>query len=47
MKSKEFIKVKEIPEFIEVSIKGEKKKFRNIPVSGVVADFHVFENAPA
>ena len=44
MKSKEFIKVKEIPEFIEVSIKGEKKKFRNIPVSGVVADFHVFEN---
>lgn len=44
MESKEFIKVKEIPEFIEVSIKGEKKKFRNIPVSGVVANFPAFEH---
>ena len=43
MKSKDFIKVKEIPEFIEVFIKGEKKKFRNIPVSGVVANFPMFE----
>ena len=44
MKSKDLIKVKEIPEFIEVSIKGEKKKFRNIPVSGVVAEFPAFEH---
>ena len=44
MESKDFVKVKEIPEFIEVSIKGEKKKFRNIPVSGVVANFPAFEH---
>lgn len=44
MESKNFVKVKEIPEFIEVSIKGEKKKFRNIPVSGVVAEFPAFEH---
>lgn len=44
MENKDLIRVKEIPEFIEVSVKGEKKKFRNIPVSGVVANFPTFEN---